>query len=431
MSDYVQYPALPIVKGEGSYLYTADGKRILDIISSWWCNLLGHCNPEISQALSQQAHTLEHVIFADLTHPYAVKLIKKLLKILPEGLCRFNFADNGSSAVEMALKIAFQYQMQVGHSQRIKFACLSEGYHGETIGALSVGSMDLYSRIYKPMLMDNVHIEAPDCFRCPYGCKRGQCQCECLKKAREVFEREGESLAALIVEPLLQGAAGMRIYPETYLQGLRSLCDEFGVLLIADEIATGFGRTGQMFACTKAKISPDIMCLSKAITGGYMPMSLVCTTKDIYDAFLGSYDSAKAFMHSHTYAGNPLACACALTVLKILKRDEILTKAKAQALYLSSRFNETFSDIKEVGEIRHIGLIHALELVKDRDSKEGFDSKMRLGYRIYREALNQGLLLRPIGNVIYFNPPLNIAREDLDLGLNIAHKAIKKILSEI
>ena len=431
MSDYVQYPALPIVKGEGSYLYTADGKRILDIISSWWCNLLGHCNPEISQALSQQAHTLEHVIFADLTHPYAVKLIKKLLKILPEGLCRFNFADNGSSAVEMALKIAFQYQMQVGHSQRIKFACLSEGYHGETIGALSVGSMDLYSRIYKPMLMDNVHIEAPDCFRCPYGCKRGQCQCECLKKAREVFEREGERLAALIVEPLLQGAAGMRIYPETYLQGLRSLCDEFGVLLIADEIATGFGRTGEMFACTKAKISPDIMCLSKAITGGYMPMSLVCTTKDIYDAFLGSYDSAKAFMHSHTYAGNPLACACALTVLKILKRDEILTKAKAQALYLSSRFNETFSDIKEVGEIRHIGLIHALELVKDRDSKEGFDSKMRLGYRIYREALNQGLLLRPIGNVLYFNPPLNIAKEDLDLGLNIAHKAIKKILSEI
>lgn len=431
MSDYEAYPALPIVKGKGSYLYTADGHKILDIISSWWCNLLGHCNEEISDALAKQAKTLEHVIFADLTHPYAVKLIKKLLDILPEGLCRFNFADNGSSAIEMALKIAFQYQMQIGQSQRIKFACLTEGYHGETIGALSVGSMDLYSQIYKPMLMQNIHIEAPDCFRCPYGCKRGQCQVQCLNKAREIFEREGKNLAALIVEPLLQGAAGMRIYPEAYLQGLSKLCKEYGVLLIADEIATGFGRTGEMFACTKAKVTPDIMTLSKAITGGYMPMSLVCTTKDIYDAFLGSYESGKAFMHSHTYAGNPLACACALTVLKILKRDNIIEKAQKQAQYLTSRFEETFSDMKNVGEIRHIGLIHAIELVKDKESKEPYPSKMRLGYQIYREALKEGLLLRPIGNVLYFNPPLNIEKSDLDIGLKIAHKAIKNILDKL
>ena len=431
MQDYEKYPALPIVKGKGAYLYTADGKKILDIISSWWCNLLGHCNEEISNALSEQSHTLEHVIFADLTHPYAVELIEKLMPLLPENLTRFNFADNGSSAVEMALKIAFQYQMQTGQTKRIKFACLSEGYHGETIGALSVGSMDLYSRIYKPMLMDNIHIEAPDCFRCPYSCKRGHCQCECLQKARKTFEEVGESLAALIVEPLLQGAAGMRIYPEAYLQGLSALCKEYGVLLIADEIATGFGRTGEMFACGKAHVKPDIMTLSKAITGGYMPMSLVCTTEKIYEAFLGSYESMKAFMHSHTYAGNPLACACALTVLNILKRDNIIEKAQSKALYLTKRFNETFSDIENVGEIRHIGLIHAFELVKDPKSKEPFPSFMRLGYKVYRRALDMGLLLRPIGNVLYFNPPLNINEEDLEIGLKIAHDAVKKTLQDI
>lgn len=428
MKEYEDFRPVPVVRGEGAYLYTPDGRRILDIVSSWWCNLLGHCNPEISEAIAQQARTLEHVIFANFTHPWAVRLAKELSEIVPEGLCHFNFADNGSSAVEMALKIAFQYQAQAGDPKRIRFACLSEGYHGETIGALSVGSMDLYSKIYKPMMMDNVHIPAPDCFRCPYGKGRGHCHCGCLFEAKEAFREHGHELAALIVEPLLQGAAGMRIYPEAYLKGLRQLCNQYGVLMIADEIATGFGRTGELFACTRAGISPDIMCLSKAITGGYMPMSVVAVTDEIYRGFLGDFGEHKAFVHSHTYAGNPLACACALKVLEILRRGEVLEQARANAAWLTARCEETFLPLDEVGEVRHIGLIHAIELVQDKVSKKPFEPSLRLGWHIYRLALSRGLLLRNIGDIVYFNPPLNITREELEEALRITSECIREVL---
>ncbi len=431
MKDYEQNPPIAIVKGDGPWLYTEDGKRILDVVSSWWCNLLGHCNKEISDELSKQAHTLEHVIFADFTHPWAVRVAHELLQILPKGLTRFNFADNGSSSVEMALKMAFQYQLQTGHEKRVRFACLSEGYHGETIGALSVGSMDLYARMYKPMMMDNLHIQAPDCFRCPCGKGRGKCDCECLAFAQKAFEEHGGELAALIVEPLLQGAAGMRIYPERYLRGLRELCTKYGVLLIADEIATGFGRTGEIFACVKAGITPDIMTLSKAITGGYMPMSVVCTTDKVYEAFYADFKEGKAFVHSHTYAGNPLACACALCVMRILKRDQVIEKARETARWLTQEFEKSFGDLKEIGEIRHIGLIHAIELVKDKETKEPFPSSLRLGYRIYRRALSKGLLLRCIGDVLYFNPPLNITRDELSYGLSIASACVREELAAV
>lgn len=432
MKEYNEdFPPVPVVSGHGCYLKTANGEEILDIVSSWWCNLLGHCNKDITEALCEQAHTLEHVIFANLTHPWAVELARELLKILPPGLNHFNFGDNGSSSVEMALKMAFQYQYQTGNSKRIRFACLTEGYHGETIGALSVGSMDLYAKMYKPMMMNNLHIEAPDCFRCPYGCERCSCAIPCIEKARKAFADHGDELCALIVEPLLQGAAGMRMYPAAYLKALRQLCDDYEVLLITDEIATGFGRTGTMFACEQAGISPDIMTLSKAITGGYMPMSVVCTTEKVYRAFYADYEEGKAFVHSHTYAGNPLACSCALAVLKVLKRDHILEKAKENSLWLHNRFIEGFGSVDEVGEIRHLGLINAVELVSERKSKKPFDSELRVGFNLYREALHHGLLLRNIGDIFYFNPPLNIEREDLDKALNIAVKSLKKILADL
>ena len=350
------------------------------------------------------------------------------MKILPRGLTHFNFGDNGSSSVEMALKMAFQYQYQTGNRRKIKFACLSEGYHGETIGALSVGSMDLYARMFRPMMMNNLHIEAPDCFRCPYGCDRCTCSVPCIEKARKAFAEHGEELCALIVEPLLQGAAGMRMYPASYLKALRQLCDEYGVLLIADEIATGFGRTGTMFACQQAGITPDLMTLSKAITGGYMPMSVVCATENVYRAFYADYKEGKAFVHSHTYAGNPLACSCALAVLKVLRRDHILEKASENATWLNDRFVDEFGNFAEVGEIRHLGLINAVELVADKNTKKPFESGLRIGYKLYKEALHNGLLLRNIGDIFYFNPPLNIEREDLDKALGIAVKSLKKIL---
>src|SRR5574344_174983 len=426
MKDYEDFPPIPVVKGKGCYLYTPEGKEILDIVSSWWCNLLGHCNEEISDALATQAKTLEHVIFANFTHPWAVELTKELLTIVPKGLTHFNYADNGSSSVEMALKIAFQYQHQIGQTKRVKFACLSEGYHGETIGALSVGSMDLYNLMYKPIMMDNIHIEAPDMFMHPEECPE-----VCIQRAKKVFEEHGDELCALIVEPMLQGAAGMRMYPAEYLKALHDLCKQHGVLFIADEIATGFGRTGRWFACDHANITPDIMTLSKAITGGYMPMSVVCVTDEVYNAFLADYSEGKAFMHSHTYAGNPLACACALAVIKILKRDNIIEKAQETAAWLTPRFEEKFLSIPQIAQVRHLGLIHAMEIVKNRETKERYDSSLRLGYKIYQDALKEGLLLRPIGDVLYFNPALNISTEDLEKELDIAYRVIKRNLDNI
>ena len=428
MKDYEELPPIVIEKGKGTYLYDIEGKKYLDIVSSWWCNLLGHSNPKINEAIKSQLDNIEHVIFANFSHKPAITLCEELMKIIPQGLCKFNFSDNGSASIECALKMAFQYHYQTGNPQKIKFMCLSDGYHGETIGALSVGTLDLYAKIYKPMLMDTIRIQAPDCYRCPYKKCRENCDVECFKQAEIAFEKYGNETAAMIVEPLMQGSAGMRIYPAKYLRKLRKLCDEYNVILIADETATGFGRTGKMFAFNHAGVSPDIMCISKGLTGGYMPMSITITTQKIYDAFYADYLEGKAFMHSHTYSGNPLGCSAALAVQKILKEDNIIEKSNKTAKYLHERLNETFLSHKNVGEIRHINLINAIELVKDKKTKEDFDSKLRLGYQIYKKALSKGLLLRPLGNVLYFNPPLTINETEIDEASSICKQAMDEVL---
>lgn len=428
MKDYETLPPIIVDHAKGAYIYGTDGKAYLDIISSWWCNLLGHCNPKINAAIKNQLDTLEHVIFVNFSHEPAIRLCEELTKILPKGLTKFNFGDNGSSSVEMALKLAFQYQLQTGHGERQKFMCLSEGYHGETIGALSVGSMDLFAQMYKPMMMNNIHVQAPDCYRCPFNKDREHCSCQCFKFAEEAFSKHAHETSAIIVEPIVQGCAGMRIYPPLYLQKLRQLCDEYGVLLIADEIATGFGRTGKMFACDHAGITPDIMTISKALTGGYLPMAIVCTTDKIYDAFYDDYNKGKQFMHSHTYSGNPIGCATALAVLNILKEEDILAKASIKAERFHNNLQDAFGNHKNIGEIRHIGLINAMELVTDKASKTGFPTEKRIGYEIYKKALSHGLLLRPLGNVIYFNPMLNIDDADLDKSIAIAKQAMDEVL---
>ncbi len=428
MKDYEEYPPIVIDRGRGVYLYNENGKEYIDIVSSWWCNLLEHCNPTVNEAVKSQLDSLEHVIFADFTHKPAIELCEQLMKIIPKGLTRFNFSDNGSASVECALKMAFQYQYQCEHSRRTRFMCLSDGYHGETIGALSVGTLDLYAKIYKPMLMDTIQIEAPDCYRCKYGKCRDCCGCECFVRAEEAFAEHGDETCAIIVEPLLQGSAGMRIYPPLYLKKLRELCDRYGILLIADEIATGFGRMGKYFACDYAGITPDIMCVSKGLTGGYMPMAITITTDEIYDAFYADYSSGRAFMHSHTYSGNPLGCSAAIAVQGILQNTDVLEKAQERGVYLHARLMETFGDNPNVGEIRSIGLINAIELVEDRESKKGFDSSLRMGYRIYRNALTKGLLLRPLGNVLYFNPPLIINESEIDAAVERCAAAVREIL---
>ena len=428
MKDYEELLPMVIDRAKGVWLYDVHGKAYLDIVSSWWANLLGHANEKINERIKAQLDRLEHVIFANFSHRPAIELAERLALLVPDGLTKFHFNDNGSSAVEAALKMAFQYCQQTGRTKKTRFLCLSEGYHGETIGALSVGSMDLFAEMYKPMMMDNIHVEAPDCYRCPFQKTRETCACECFCHAEEAFSAHAQECAAMIVEPLLQGSAGMRIYPELYLQKLRALCDAHDVLLIADEIATGFGRTGRLFATERAGITPDIMCLSKGLTGGYMPMSITVVKEKIYDAFYADWSEGKAFMHSHTYAGNPLGCAAALAVLDILDEENVLEKAEETALWLTARMEEVFGAHRNVGEIRHIGLIHAAELVEDKAAKRSFDPRRRLGYAIYREALRCGLLLRPLGDVLYFNPPLNIEKEELDTAICRMKQAMDEVL---
>ena len=428
MKDYETFPPIIIERGEGINLYDIDGKCYKDVISSWWCNLLGHCNPRINEAVKAQIDKLEHVIFANFSHKSVITLCQELIKVLPKGLCKFNFADNGSSAIEMALKMSFQCHYQSGNQNKTRFMALTDAYHGETLAALAVGGVDLYTKLYKPIMMDVVRIQAPDCYRCPYGKSRNNCQCECFVKAEEQFAKYGDETAAIIIEPLLQGSAGMKIYPSLYLKKLRELCDKYNVHLIADEIATGYGRTGKMFACDHAEISPDIMCLSKGLTGGYMPMAIAITTQKIYDAFYDDYLKGKAFMHSHTYAGNPLASAAAVSVLQILREDAIIEKANEKAIYFNKIIKEKFLSLPNVGEVRSLGLINAIELVKNKDSKEPFDSKNRIGYQIYKKALEKGVILRPLGDVIYFNPPLIIESDDMDYVTDVALESLKEIL---
>ena len=429
MQDYEELKPIIIKSGEGVNLYSIDDKKYIDVVSSWWCNLLGHCNKRISNAVKNQLDTLEHVIFANFSHPKAIELCERLVKVLPKGLEKFCFTDNGSSAIEAAMKMSFQYHYQTGNPQKTRFMALSDAYHGETIGALSIGGVDLYSEIYKPVLLDIIRIQGPDCYRCPYGLNCKNCQAQCIESAKESFKKWGDKTAAIVIEPLVQAAAGMKIYSPKYLSELRKLCDEYNVHLIADEIATGYGRTGKMFACDHAGISPDIMCLSKGLTGGYMPMALAVTTKKIFDAFYAPYNEGKAFMHSHTYSGNPLACAAACEVLKILRDENIIENAQKNAIYFNNLIKEKFSTHKNVGDIRSIGLIDAIELVEDKATKKPFDSKLRIGYQIYKEALKKGVILRPLGDVIYFNPPLIIQKDDMDYVVNVAYECMKMIIN--
>lgn len=431
MKDYEELLPIVIEKAKGINLYDIKGNCYKDVVSSWWCNLLGHRNPIISKRLKKQVDKLEHVIFANFSHKTIIELSMRLAEIMPKGLTKFNYSDNGSSAVEMAMKMSFQYFQQTGFTQKKRFMSLTDAYHGETIGTLSVGACDLYTKIYKPILLDVIRIQAPDCFRCPFNKTRDNCACECFCDAQKQFEKYGKETAAILVEPLLQGSAGMKIYPPLYLKKLREICDKYNVHLILDEIATGFYRTGKMFACNHADITPDIMTISKGLTGGYMPMAAVVTTDKIYEAFYDDYLKGKAFMHSHTYSGNPLGASCALGVLDIFKKGKIQKHVKETAPYFNKIIKEKFLNLDNVGEVRSISLINAIELVKDKNTKTPFDSKLRLGYQIYKKALKKGVLLRPLGDVIYFNPPLITDKKDMDFVVDVAYNCTIEALKEL
>ena len=424
MKDYEDFPPIILDHGKGAYLYDVEGKSYLDAVSSWWVNLFGHANDRINRVLHEQAGKLEHAIFANFSHAPAIELAQEIVRITPEGLAKVFFADNGSSAVEAALKMSFHYHQQTGRPGKTKFAAITDAYHGETLGALSVGDLDLYSKIYKPLMLATFKATGPDCYRCPYGKNRETCEADCFESLEGLVAAHADEICGVIIEPLVQCAAGMKIYPPVYLKKLRKLCTRHHIHFIADEIAVGFGRTGKMFACEHAGVSPDIMCLSKGITAGYLPLSLVVTTDEIYSAFYADYTEMKAFLHSHSYTGNALACAVARESLRIFQDENVLAKNVIKARLISKKTAKLFDGHPQVGEFRQMGMIGALELVVDRKTKQPFDWQKRVGYGIYRIALEKGVLLRPLGNVIYFMPPYVVEEEDIEKMVRVAFESI-------
>ncbi|MGN4124674.1 adenosylmethionine--8-amino-7-oxononanoate transaminase [Lysinibacillus sphaericus] len=430
MKDYEQFPPIVIKKGQGVWLYDEHDHRYLDAVSSWWVNLFGHANPRISQALSEQAFTLEHAIFANFSHEPAIKLAEKLVALTPEGLTKVFFADNGSSAIEIALKMSFQYHMQTGKTSKKRFLALTDAYHGETLGALSVGGVDLYNEVYQPLLLDTVRAQGPDCYRCPFKAHPDTCHAQCIDFVEQQLALHHAEITAIIIEPLIQAAAGMKMYPPIYLKQLRVLCTKYKVHLIADEIAVGFGRTGTMFACEQAAITPDFMCLSKGLTGGYLPLSVVLTSDEVYNAFYDDYGTMKAFLHSHSYTGNTLACRVALEVLTMFEEEHYIDIVQQKGKRMYKLAMEAFNQLPYVGEYRQVGLVGAIELVANPVTKEPLPSAERIGYQIYKRALAKGLLIRPLGNILYFMPPYVITDDEMRFMIDTAKETIVQFFAE-
>ena len=373
---------------------------------------------------------MEHTIFANFTHEPAIQLAEKLVALSPPGLHKVFFADNGSSAVEVALKMSFQYHMQTGKQTKTRFLAFTDAYHGETVGALSVGGVGLYNEVFEPLLLDTVRAQGPDCFRCPFQKLPESCDAPCSHFVEEQLKMHHEEITAVIIEPLIQAAAGMKMYPPIYLQRLRALCSQYDVHLIADEIAVGFGRTGTMFACEQASITPDFMCLSKGITGGYLPLSAVLTSDQVYNAFYDEYGTMKAFLHSHSYSGNTLACRVALEVLTIFEEEQIMDMIQRKGQQMRQLAMEAFGHMPYVGEYRQVGLVGAIELVADRQTKTPFASEERIGYQIYQQALEKGLLIRPLGNILYFMPPYIITNEEMTFMINTTKETIEQFFKD-
>jgi adenosylmethionine-8-amino-7-oxononanoate aminotransferase len=424
MKDHEALPLVPVARGDGAWLYDFEGRRYLDAISSWWVNLFGHANPRINAAIRGQLERLEHVLLAGFTHEPVIRLSERLVRLAPPGLTRCFYADNGSAAVEVAVKLSFHYWLNRGRPGKRRFVTLGNSYHGETLGALAVGDVELYKQVYRPLLMDVITAPSPDCHEREPGEDWEQHSRRKFEAMAAILDEHADELAAVIVEPLVQCAGSMRMYHPVYLRLLREACDRHGVHLIADEIAVGFGRTGTLFACEQAGIRPDFLCLSKGLTGGYLPLSVVMTTEEVYGAFYDDYTRLTAFLHSHSYTGNPLACAAALATLDIFETDGVIDANRGLARAMRRSVDEAFGDHPHVAEIRQTGMILAVEWVRDRRTGERYDWRERRGLRLYRHGLESGALLRPIGNVVYLMPPYVVTPDELDFLARVAREGV-------
>jgi len=411
---------LLINRAEGIYLYDIQGNRYLDGVSSLWANLHGHRRRELDRALVAQLEQVAHSTLLGIAHPPAIVLARRLVEIAPAGLNKVFFSDNGSTAVEVALKVAFQFWRNRGQSRKQRFLKLSGAYHGDTLGAVSVGGIPLFHEIYRPLLFDTLEAPAPYCYRCPH---REDCREQCLARLEELVATHHQELAAVIVEPVMQGAGGMIPQPPGYLARIREVTRRHDVLLIADEVAVGFGRTGKMFACEHEAVSPDLLCLAKGITGGYLPLAATLATDEVYQAFLGEYEEFKTFFHGHTYSGNPLAAAVGLASLDIFVQYRVLSGLAAKIERLAGRLQQ-MAEHPHVGDIRQRGLMVGLELVADKGSRESFPPARRTGNRVILAARQLGAILRPLGDVIVLMPPLCITPEEMDTLCDITAAAI-------
>ncbi len=427
-------PLVPIARGEGAWLHGFDGRRYLDAVSSWWTNLHGHAEPRIAEAIARQARTLEQVMLAGFSHQPAIELAERLLAIAPREenrapLAKVFYADNGSAGVEVALKMAFHWFRNAGETRRTKFVALQNGYHGETLGALAVGDIPLYRRVYAPLLAEALFAPSPDAYAARAGQSAAGAAGDAADALARLLDEHAGEVCALILEPRLQCAGGMRMHDPLYLRRARELCDVHGVFLVADEIATGFGRTGTMFACEQAGVQPDLMCLSKGLTGGFMPLSAVLATQALYDGFLDD-SRERAFLHSHSYTGNPLACAAGLASLAIFDEDGVLERNRATAAKMAA-LAAPLAQLPHVADVRQVGMVLAFELARKPapaqaggDKATPFDPALRVGLRAYRAAIERGVVLRPLGDVLYWMPPYCIDDAQLELLAQVTREVI-------
>lgn len=448
MKEWFSESNLIIEKGKGSYLYDIHGKRYLDGVSSLWVTVHGHRKREIDNAIKEQLGKVAHSTLLGLSNVPAVELSKRLVGLMqwpvvsgqrsvvnkktssfiphPSSLSKVFYSDSGSTSVEIALKIAFQYWQNKGVKDKTRFLTFKNAYHGDTIGSVSLGGMELFHDIYRPLLFKTIQVNSPYCYRCHLGKEYPSCKVACIKEVEDTLKKKHNEVAALVIEPLVQGAAGMLVQPTGFLKELRLLCDKYKILMIADEVATGFGRTGKMFACEHEGVVPDILCIAKGITGGYLPLAATLTTGEIHDAFLAEYNEFKTFFHGHTYTGNPLACAAAIANLNLFESEETLEKLQPKISLLEEGL-EKFNKLSHVGDIRQKGFMVGIEMVKEKETREPYPVELRMGHRVILEARKRGAILRPLGNVIVLMPPFCIKEVELKRLLKITYESIRVV----
>jgi adenosylmethionine-8-amino-7-oxononanoate aminotransferase len=422
----------PIIISEGRDCFLKDiyGRWYLDGVSSLWVNVFGHKKKEIDDAIKEQIDNIAHSTLLGLSNVPAIKLAEKLVQIVNSSLVtrhsslnKVFYSDDGSTSVEVALKMAFQYWKHKGVPGRNTFVCLSNAYHGDTIGAVSVGGIDIFHKAFEPLLFKTYRAPSPYCYRCELGKTYPDCGLACLNELDEIFRAHLNEIAAMIIEPMIQAAGGMITSPPGYLKGVRALCNQYGILMVADEVATGFGRTGRMFACEYEGVIPDLLCLSKGITGGYLPLAVTLATDEIYGAFLGEFRDLKTFFHGHSYTGNPLACAAAVACLDLFEKEHILENLTGKAEILDKWLKQILS-LEHVGDVRNIGLMAGVELVKDKETKEPYDWAEKMGWRVAYHARDKGVIIRPLGYIVVIMPPLSISEQNLNQFLTVIKESI-------